>query len=125
MAQFLAEIKRLANLALDWIFWFILWGWNKTAGQISVALNQDFRSLPDWKAVLYAGLVLLLAYVLYLSIPTILAGILRIFSAIWGFVETIVTVLIGLVWYLAAIYGTALVINNFRWGALVGKMPWQ
>ena len=125
MAQFLAEVRRIANLALDWIFWFVLWAWNKSAGQIGVAINQDFKTLPDWKAVLYAALVLLLAYALYLTIPAILAGIMRIFSAIWGFVEMIVKVLVGMVWYLAAIYVTALVINNFRWGPIIGKMPWQ
>ena len=125
MAQFLAEVKRIAVLALDWIFWFILWAWNKSVGQIGQALGLDLRSLPDWKAVLYVVLLGLIVYLLYAIVPTIISGIVRIFSAIWGVVETTVNVLIGHLWVLLAAYGIALVINTFKWGSVMGKLPWQ
>lgn len=125
MAQFLAELKRIANLALDWVFWAILWVWNKTAGQIGEAVSLDFKSLPDWKALLYIVLLGLLAYLLYSIIPTIISSIMRVFSAIWGVVETIVKVLIANIWYLIAAYGVALMINTFKWGTMIGKLPWQ
>ena len=125
MAQFLAEVKRIAILALDWVFWFILWAWNKSVGQIGQALGLDLRSLPDWKAVLYVVLLGLIVYLLYAIVPTIISGIVRIFSAIWGVVETTVNVLIGHLWVLLAAYGIALVINTFKWGSVMGKLPWQ
>lgn len=125
MAQFLAEVKRIAILALDWVFWLILWVWNKSIGQIGQAASLDFRSLPDWKAALYIVLLLLLAYLLYSIVPTIITGILRVFSAIWGLIETIIKVLLANIWVLLAAYGAALMINTFRWGAFIGKMPWQ
>lgn len=125
MAQFLAELKRIAILALDWIFWLILWVWNKSIGQIGQALSLDFKSLPDWKAVLYVLLALLIVYLLYSIVPTIISGIAGVFSAIWGLVERIIKVLIANIWVLLAAYGAALVINTFKWGAFVGKMPWQ
>lgn len=125
MAQLLAEVKRIAILALDWIFWLILWVWNKSIGQIGQAVSLDFKSLPDWKAALYVVLLLLLAYLLYSIVPTIISGVARVFSAIWGFVETIIKVLIANIWVLLAAYGAALMINTFKWGAIVGKLPWQ
>lgn len=125
MAQFLAELKRIAILALDWIFWLILWVWNKSIGQIGQALSLDFKSLPDWKAVLYVALALAIIYLLYSIVPTIISGIVGVFSAIWGLVERIIKVLIANVWVLLAAYGAALMINTFKWGAFVGKMPWQ
>ena len=125
MAQFLAEVKRIAILALDWVFWFILWAWNKSVGQIGQALGLDLRSLPDWKAVLYVVLLGLIVYLLYAIVPTIISGIVRIFSAIWGVVETTVNVLIGHLWVLLAACGIALVINTFKWGSVMGKLPWQ
>lgn len=125
MAQFLAELKRIAILALDWIFWLILWVWNKSIGQIGQALGLDFKSLPDWKAVLYVLLALLIVYLLYSIVPTIISGIVNVFSAIWGLVETIIKVLIANIWVLLAAYGAALMINTFKWGPFVGKMPWQ
>lgn len=125
MAQLLAEVKRIAILALDWIFWLILWAWNKSIGQIGQAVGLDFKSLPDWKAVLYVVLLGLIAYLIYSIVPTIISGITRIFSAIWGFVEAIIRVLVGQMWVLLAAYVAALMINTFKWGAVVGKLPWQ
>jgi hypothetical protein len=125
MAQVLAEIRRIAVAALDWVFWAILWVWNKTAGQITQALTSDFVRLPDWKALLYALLVVLIAYLLWSTVPVILRAILQIFLAIWGAIKTIIEVLFANIWVLAAAFVTALVINSFKWGPIVGRMPWQ
>ena len=125
LAQFLAEVKRIATLALDWIFWLILWAWNKTVGQIGQAIGLDFKSLPDWKAVLYVILLGLLVYLLYTTVPTIISSITRIFSTIFGTIETIIMVLVGHIWLLLAAYGAALMINTFKWGPVIGKLPWQ
>jgi hypothetical protein len=125
MDQFLAALKQIIIQAIDWLFWLISWGWNWSIGQISRALNLRFQSLPDWKALLYAVLVVLLLYMAYLVIPRILAAIVAIFRAVWGLVETIVRIAIDLVWYILIAYGIALAINTFNVGALIGKMPWQ
>ena len=125
MDQFLAALKRIIIQAIDWLFWLISLGWNWSFGQISSALNLRFQTLPDWKALLYAVLVLLLLYMAYLVIPRILAAIVAVFSAVWGLVETLVRIAIDMVWYILIAYGLALAINTFNVGVLVGKMPWQ
>ena len=125
MDQFLAALKRIIIQAIDWLFWLISLGWNWSFGQISSALNLRFQTLPDWKALLYAVLVVLLLYMAYLVIPRILAAIVAIFSAVWGLVETLVRIAIDMVWYILIAYGLALAINTFNVGVLVGKMPWQ
>ena len=125
MDQFLTALKQIIIQAIDWLFWLISLGWNWSFGQISRALNLNFQTLPDWKALLYAVLVVLLIYMAYLVIPRILAAIVAVFSAVWGLVETLVRIAIDLVWYILIAYGLALAINTFKVGALVGKMPWQ
>ena len=117
--------RRGAHQAIDWLFWLISLGWNWSFGQISRALNLNFQTLPDWKALLYAVLVVILIYMAYLVIPRIIAAIVAIFSAIWGLVETLVRIALDLVWYILIAYGLALAINTFNVGALIGEMPWQ
>ena len=125
MDQFLAGLKRIIIQAIDWLFWLIALGWNWTFGQISRALNVNFKSLPDWKALLYIALVFLLIYMLYLMLPRILGAIVAIFRAIWGLVETLVGIVVDMVWYILIAYGIALVLNTFKVGSIIGKMPWQ
>ena len=123
--RFLAAIKKIIIQAIDWLFWFISFAWNWSFGQISRALDQTFQTLPDWKAVLYALLVVLLLYIAYLVIPRIVGSVLAIFRAIWAFLETLFKIAIDMVWYVLIAYGIALVINTFKAAAIVGKMPWQ
>ena len=125
MDQFLAALKRTIIQGIDWLFWLISFAWNWSFGQISRALNVNFKSLPDWKALLYIALVLLLVYMIYLTLPRILGAIVCIFRAIWALVETLVGIAVGMMWYVLLAYGIALVINTFKVGALIGKMPWQ
>ena len=125
MDQFLAALKRIIIQAIDWLFWLISLGWNWSFGQISRALNLNFQTLPDWKALLYAVLVVILIYMAYLVIPRIIAAIVAIFSAVWGLVETLVRIALDMVWYILIAYGLALAINTFNVGPLIGKMPWQ
>ena len=125
MDQFLAALRRIIVQAIDWLFWLISLGWNWSFGQISRALNLKFQTLPDWKALLYAVLVVLLLYMAYLVIPRIIAAIVAIFSAVWNLVETLVRIAIDMVWYILIAYGLALAINTFNVGVLVGRMPWQ
>jgi len=125
MDQFLAGLKRIIVQAIDWLFWLISVAWNWTFGQISRALDQNFQSLPDLKAVLYIALVLLLVYLVYLILPRILGAIVSIFRAIWALVETLVGVAVDMVWYVLLAYGIALAINTFKIGPIVGKLPWQ
>ena len=56
--------------------------WNWSFGQISRALNLSIQTLPDWKALLYIALVVLLLYRAYLVVPRILTAIVGIFRAI-------------------------------------------
>jgi hypothetical protein len=125
MDQFLDALRSIIIQAIDWLFWLISLGWNWSFGQISRALNLRFQTLPDWKAVLYAVLVVLLIYMAYLVIPRIIGAIVAIFSAVWGLVETLVRIALDMLWYILIAYGIALVINTFNVGAFVGKMPWQ
>ena len=125
MDQFLTALKRIIIQGIDWLFWLISFGWNWTFGQISRALSVNFQSLPDWKAVLYIGLVALLLYMAYLVIPRILGAIMAIFNAIWGLLETLVKIVMDYVWYIAIAYGIALAMNSIKVGTVVGKMPWQ
>ena len=125
MDQFLAGLKRIIIQGIDWLFWLIAIAWNWSFGQISRALNVNFQSLPDWKALLYIALVMLLIYMAYLILPRILGAILSIFRAIWALVETLVNIAVDMVWYILIAYGIALAINTFKVGAVVGKMPWQ
>ena len=125
MDQFLATLKRIIIQGIDWLFWLITLAWNWSFGQISRALNLNFQSLPDWKALLYIALVIISVYMAYLVIPRILGAIVAIFRAIWGLVETLVGIAVDMVWYILIAYGIALTINTFKVGALVGKMPWQ
>ncbi len=103
----------------------IAFAWNWSFGQISRALNVNFQSLPDWKALFYIALVLLLLYMAYLMLPRILIAIVAIFRAIWVLVETLVGIAVDMVWYVLIAYGIALAMNTFKVGALIGKMPWQ
>ena len=125
MDQFLAGLKRIIIQGLDWLFWLIALVWNWSFGQISRALNLNIQSLPDWKALLYIALVTLLIYMAYLILPRILGAIVAIFRAIWALVETLIGVAVDLMWYILVAYGIALVINTFKAGTLIGKMPWQ
>ena len=125
MDQFLAGLKRIIVQGIDWLFWLIAFAWNWSFGQISRALNVNFQSLPDWKALLYIALVFLLLYMAYLMLPRILGAVVAIFRAIWALVETLVGVAVDMVWYVLIAYGIALAINTFKVGALIGKMPWQ
>ena len=61
----------------------------------------------------------------YLVIPRILGALVAIFRAIWALVETLVAIVVDMVWYIHVAYGIALVINTFKAGAFFGKMPWQ
>ena len=125
MDQFLAAIKKIIIQAIDWLFWFIALVWDWTFGQISRALSQSFQSLPDWKAILYILLVALLLYIAYLVIPRIAGALVAMFRAVMALVETLVRIVIDMVWYIVIAYGIALAINTFKMGTLVGKMPWQ
>ena len=125
MDQFLAALKRIIFQAIDWLFWLIALGWHWSFGQISRALNLNFQSLPDWKALAYIALVVILLYMAYLVIPRILGAIVAIFGAIWDLVEILVKIVVDMVWYILIAYGVALIINTFKMGSLVGKLPWQ
>ena len=125
MEQFLAALKRIIIQGVDWLFWLITFVWNWSFGQISRALNLSIQTLPDWKALLYIALVVLLLYMAYLVIPRILAAIVGIFRAIWSLVETLLKIAVDMVWYILAAYGIALVINTIKVGTIFGSMPWQ
>ena len=125
MDQFLAALKRIIFQAIDWLFWLISLGWHWSFGQISRALNLNFQSLPDWKALAYIALVVILLYMAYLVIPRILGAIVAILGAIWGLVEILVKIAVDMVWYILIAYGVALIVNTFKMGSLVGKLPWQ
>ena len=125
MDQFLTGLKKIIVQGIDWLFYLISLIWNWSFGQISRALNNSFKALPDWKVFLYILLVALLIYMAYLVIPRILEAIVGIFSAIWRLVETLVKIAVDMVWYILVAYGIALVINSFSAGAILGKMPWQ
>lgn len=125
MDQFLSALKRIIIQAIDWLFWLIALGWSWTFGQISRALSLNVQSLPDWKAVLYIALVLLLLVMAYMVLPRILSAVMAIFRAIWALVETLVGIVVDMVWYILIAYGIALAINTLKIGPLVGKMPWQ
>ena len=125
MEQFLAALKRIIIQGIDWLFWIITFVWNWSFGQISRALNLSIQTLPDWKALLYIALVVLLLYMAYLVIPRILAAIVGIFRAIWSLVETLLKIAVDMVWYILAAYGIALVINTIKVGTIFGSMPWQ
>ena len=125
MEQFLAALKRIIIQGVDWLFWLITFVWNWSFGQISRALNLSIQTLPDWKALLYIALVVLLLYMAYVVIPRILAAIVGIFRAIWSLVETLLKIAVDMLWYILAAYGIALVINTIKVGTIFGKMPWQ
>ena len=125
MEQFLAALKRIIIQGIDWLFWLVTFVWNWSFGQISRALNLSIQTLPDWKALLYIALVLLLLYMAYVVIPRILAAIVGIFRAIWSLVETLLAIAVDMLWYILAAYGIALVINTIKVGTIFGKMPWQ
>ena len=125
MEQFLAALKRIIIQGIDWLFWLIAFLWNWSFGQISRALNLSIQTLPDWKALLYIALVVLLVYMAYVVIPRILVAIVAIFRAIWNLVETLLKIAVDMVWYILAAYGIALVINTIKIGTIFGKMPWQ
>ena len=125
MDQFLAALKRIIIQGIEWLFWFISVAWNWSFGQISRALNNSFQSLPDWKAILYLVLVALLVWMAYLVIPRILGALMVIFRAIWGLVETLMQIVVDMIWCILLAYGIALAINTLKLGAVVGKMPWQ
>ena len=125
MEQFLAAVRKLIVEAIDWVFWFIALVWNWSFGQISRALSQPFQALPDWKAILYILLVAMLLYIAYLAIPRIFGAIVAIFRTVMELLETLVRIIIDMIWYIIVAYGVAMAINSFEMGALVGKMPWQ
>ena len=124
MEQFLGALKRIIIQGIDWLFWLVTFVWNWSFGQISRALNLSIQTLPDWKALLYILLVVLLLYMAYMVIPRILAAIVGIFRAIWSLVETFVKTAVDIVWYILAAYGIALVINTVKVGAIFGNLPW-
>ena len=125
MEQFLTALKRIIIQGIDWLFWLITFVWNWSFGQISRALNLPIQTLPDWKALLYIALVVLLLYMAYAVIPRILAAVVGIFRAIWSLVETLLKIAVDMVWYILAAYGIALIINTIKVGTIFGKMPWQ
>ena len=125
MEQFLAALKRIIIQGVDWLFWLITFVWNWSFGQISRALNLSIQTLPDWKALLYIALVVLLLYMAYVVIPRILAAIVGIFRAIWSLVETLIKIAVDMVWYILVAYGIALLINTVKVGTIFGKLPWQ
>ena len=123
MEQFLGALKRIIIQGIDWLFWLVTFVWNWSFGQISRALNLSIQTLPDWKALLYILLVVLLLYMAYMVIPRILAAIVGIFRAIWSLVETLIKIAVDMVWYILAAYGIALVINTVKVGTILGKLP--
>lgn len=123
MEQFLGALKRIIIQGIDWLFWLVTFVWNWSFGQIARALNLSIQTLPDWKALLYILLVVLLLYMAYMVIPRVLAAIVGIFSAIWSLVETLVKIAVDMVWYILAAYGIALVINTVKVGTILGKLP--
>lgn len=123
MEQFLGALKRIIIQGIDWLFWLVTFVWNWSFGQISRALNLSIQTLPDWKALLYILLVVLLLYMAYMVIPRILAAIVGIFGAIWSLVETLIKIAVDMVWYILAAYGIALVINTVKVGTIFGKLP--
>ena len=123
MEQFLGALKRIIIQGIDWLFWLVTFVWNWSFGQISRALNLSIQTLPDWKALLYILLVVLLLYMAYMVIPRILAAIVGIFGAIWSLVETLIKIAVDMVWYILAAYGIALVINTVKVGTILGKLP--
>ena len=125
MEQFLGALKRIIIQGIDWLLWLVTFVWNWSFGQISRALNLSIQTLPDWKALLYILLVVLLLYMAYMVIPRILAAIVGIFRAIWSLVETLVKIAVDMVWYILAAYGIALVINTVKVGTIFGKLPLQ
>ena len=125
MEQFLGALKRIIIQGIDWLFWLVTFVWNWSFGQISRALNLSIQTLPDWKALLYILLVVLLLYMAYMVIPRVLAAIVGIFGAIWSLVETLIKIAVDMVWYILAAYGIALVINTVKVGTIFGKLPLQ
>lgn len=125
MDQFLAAIRKIIIQAIDWVFGIIALAWNWSFGQFSRALSQPFKTLPDWKALLYVLLAALLLYLAYLALPRLLAAVIAIFRAVMALLDTIVRIAVDMVWYIIAAYGIAVAINSLKMGAVIGKMPWQ
>ncbi len=92
MDQFIDMIAKFLKMGIDAILKFIEFVWSWSFGNIVKIFQSDWQSLPIWKIVLLAIIVIAIVYVLYKAIIQLwkaAAEILHAFIALLGVFVTI------------------------------------
>jgi type VI protein secretion system component VasF len=91
--QIVSQIVSFLQQGIAAIFKFIQLIWTWSFGQILAILHSDWQSLPIWKIVVLAAVVIAIVYVLYKAIIQLWKAAEEIFKAFIGLLSVLVTIL--------------------------------
>lgn len=93
MSQIINQIISFLQQGIAAIFRFIELVWSWSFGQIIAVFQSDWQSLPIWKIVVLAIVVIAIVYVLYKAIIQLWKAAEQILKAFIGLLSVLVTIL--------------------------------
>jgi hypothetical protein len=91
--EIINKIVQFLQQGIAWIFDFFRLIWTWSFGQIIAIFQSDWQSLPIWKIVVLAAVVVAIVYVLYKALREVWDAAEKILKAFIGLLGVLVTIL--------------------------------
>jgi len=91
--QVIDQIVRFLQQGIAWIFNFFKLIWTWSFGQMIAIFQSDWQSLPLWKILVLAAVVIAIIYVLYKAVLQLWDAAEKILKAFIGLLSVLVTIL--------------------------------
>lgn len=114
MSQIINQIISFLQQGIAAIFRFIELVWSWSFGQIIAVFQSDWQSLPIWKIVVLAIVVIAIVYVLYKALRELWDAAEKILKAFIGLLGVLVTILPYIIVAGLIAFGGGWIIQNFN-----------
>jgi hypothetical protein len=91
--QIIDQIVQFLQQGIAWIFNFFKLIWTWSFGQMISIFQSDWQSLPLWKILVLAAVVIGIVYVLYKAVLQLWEAAEKILKAFIGLLSVLVTIL--------------------------------
>jgi hypothetical protein len=110
--EIINKIVQFLQQGIAWIFDFFKLIWTWSFGQVLAIFQSDWQSLPIWKIVVLAVVVIAIVYVLYKAIRELWDAAEKILKAFIGLLGVLVTILPYIIIAGLIAFGGSWVIQN-------------
>ncbi len=93
MNQFINQLVQFLQQGIAAIFRFVQLVWTWSFGQMVQIFQSDWQSLPAWKLVVLAMVVIAIVYVLYKAVLQLWAAAEKVLLAFVALLSVIITIL--------------------------------